>query len=484
MLIPLCTSGTSRHPGVHPLLAVGPRAIPAAAATPAYGLFTCQVGLSPLTCYDPYQIRHAYGLDRLIDAGLDGHGRTIVIVDAFQAPNIQSQLDAFSTFYEMPGLNGTGNAFDPSLGTFTQVAPDGLTPFDATDVNMVGWAEEISLDVQWAHAIAPGANITLVLAKSNNDDDILSATRFAVDHRLGEVISQSFGENESCMDPDLLREQHKVFAEATLRHITLIASSGDTGAAQPSCDGSTYVKAASSPASDPLVTAVGGTELHAADYCFADLGCDPTTAPAPGTYEGEVAWNEGGIATGGGLSVLFDEPTYQRSAISGNRQRGVPDVAYSAAVGHGVLTYLDIPGLPAGFYVFGGTSAGSPQWAAITSIANQRVHRSLGFLNWSLYQIAQSRHRYDASLHDITSGDNSVQEDLDGDDEPDIDINGFMAGPGWDATTGLGSPNGPSLVDNMVRFNTPGDDLAAVLTILPHPKGGHRGRRHMRPHVQ
>ena len=92
--------------------------------------------------------------------------------------------------------------------------------------------------------------------------------------------------------PSLLAAQHKLFVKATLKHITLIASSGDDGAAQGTCDGTSWVRAASSPASDPLVTAVGGTELHAADYCLTELGCDPTANPAPGTYQGEIAWNE------------------------------------------------------------------------------------------------------------------------------------------------------------------------------------------------
>jgi subtilase family serine protease len=188
-------------------------------------------------------------------------------------------------------LNGLGGPPDPSLGTFTQVAPDGLTPFVAGDPNVTGWAEEISLDVLWAHAIAPGANIELVLAKSNADADILSVTKYAVDNHLGDVISQSFGENESCMDPILLGQQHQVFADATVNHITIFASSGDDGAAQLTCDGSSLVQAVSTPASDPLVTAVGGTELHAARYCLAAFPpCSST--PPPGTYQGEIAWNE------------------------------------------------------------------------------------------------------------------------------------------------------------------------------------------------
>ena len=462
--------------GVSPFLEKGPRAIPATVAGPNYSLFTCQVGLSSVTCYDPYQMRHAYNIDTLINAGFTGMGKTIVIVDAFQSPNIVAQLNYYNDFYELPGLNGLGNPDDPDLGTFTQVAPDGLTPFDPTDGNMVGWAEEISLDVLWAHAIAPGANITLVLAKSNDDADILSATKYAVDNNLGDIISQSFGENESCMDPDLLAQQHQVFADATRKNITIFASSGDQGAAQPTCDGSSYVLAASTPASDPLVTAVGGTELHAAGYCLEVLGCDPATNPAPGTYEGEVAWNEfdSSLATGGGFSVLYDEPSYQQGTIPGGKQLGVPDVSYNAAVYHGVLTYLDIPGIPVGMYLFGGTSAGSPQWAAITAIADQKAEHNLGFVNKALYHIGQAQTKYATSFYDVTSGNNSVVED--------VAIQGYEAGPGWDATTGLGSPTTDQLVDYLIQYVSPGDGIAAIAGSKPHTNGKPSVPGHMNPH--
>src|SRR5215470_1862509 len=210
------------HRAMSPFIVKGPQAVPSGVSTPTYGLFLCQVGLTPGdVCYDPYQIRHAYNIDTLINAGFNGKGKTIVIVDAFQSPNIVQQLNFYNAFYALPGLNGLGGAPNPALGTFSQVAPDGLTPFVVGDPDMTGWAAEISLDVLWAHAIAPGANIVLVLAKSNADADILSATKFAVDNNLGDIISQSFGENESCMDPTLLAQQHQVFADATAKNITI-----------------------------------------------------------------------------------------------------------------------------------------------------------------------------------------------------------------------------------------------------------------------
>jgi subtilase family serine protease len=473
-LVPTASSAAGVGSVVTPLLKVGPQALPAAIAGPNYGLFGCQVtGLNAsATCYDPYQIRHAYNIDTLISAGLDGRGKTIVIVDAYQSPNIVQQLSFFSSFYGLPSLNGLGGAPDPSLGTFSQVAPDGLTPFVTGDPNMTGWAEEISLDVLWSHAIAPGANIVLVLAKSNNNDDILSATKYAVDHHLGDVISQSFGGNESCDDPTMLKQQHEVFADATRKNITLFASSGDEGATQVSCDGSSLVKAVSNPASDPLVTAVGGTELHAASYCLASLGCDPTVNPAPGTYEGEIVWNEPDYgSSGGGFSVVYDKPWYQWEAIDRGDGRGVPDVSYSAAVLHGVLTYLNIPGIPVGFYLFGGTSAGSPQWAAILAIADQRAGGALGFINTALYEIEESRRHDSSPFYDVTSGNNSF-----------AGVTGFRAGPGWDAATGLGSPMADQIVRDLNRFVSSDDGRDEIGRGTQHPRGNSGERGEMKPH--
>ncbi len=149
----------------------------------------------------------------------------------------------------------------------------------------------------------------------------------------------------------------------------------------------------------------------------------------------------------------------------------MPDVAYNAAVLHGVLTYLNIPGVPVGFYRFGGTSAGSPQWAAITAIANQKAGGRLGFLNSAIYQIGRVNKAYPASFHDIVDGDNSAIE-FDSFAHNPVDITGFSASVGWDATTGFGSPIDTSLVDYLIRYVSPGDAVAAVATTKPkpHPK--------------
>ena len=383
------TKVTRSHRPMSPFVVRGPQAVPSGIASPSYGIFTCQLGLEDFVCYDPYQIRHAYNTDSLINAGFTGKGKTIVIVDAFQSPNIKAQLNALDDFYGLPGLNGLGRPNDSSLGKFTQVAPDGLTPFDQTDDDMIGWAAEISLDVEWAHAIAPGANITLVLAASDEDADILSATQYAVDHNLGDVISQSFGENESCVDSNILAAQHKLFMKATLKHITLVASSGDDGAAQGTCDGNSIVLAASSPADDPLVTAVGGTKLNAAAYCFTVARLRSDHEPGCRDLPGRSGLERIRLGRRGNrwrLQCLVPIAVYQLGTVPLTRKgKGVPDVSYNASVEAGVLTYLDIPGLEAGFYIFGGTSSGSPQWSAIVAIADQKAKRSLGFINATLY---------------------------------------------------------------------------------------------------
>jgi subtilase family serine protease len=217
---------------------------------------------------------------------------------------------------------------------------------------------------------------------------------------------------------------------------------------------------------------VGGTELHAARYCLTSLGCNPSQNPAPGTYAGEIVWNEDGIgAGGGGLSVVYDEPAYQKGTIHGGKQRGEADVSYNAAVLHGVLTYLNIPGVPAGFYLFGGTSAGSPQWAAILAIADQKAGYDLGFINKAAYHLGQAQSHYAASFHDITSGNNAFGG-----------VPGFSAGPGWDIPTGLGSPPAGQLVDNLIQFVSPGDGVSAVAETKPHPVGRPTAPGHQRPH--
>ena len=398
--------------------------------------FDCQdVGAGHPLCYSPQQIQAAYQIAPLLKAGITGKARTIVIVDAFSNPYAWSDIQIFDKTFGLP---------DP---IFNQIAPQGTPAFDLNDFNQVGWTVESALDTQWAHAIAPKANIVLIDAKSDQDIDIYNATKWAVDHNIGDVISQSFGEAESCVDPKIDVLQHAMFAKAVAKGMTIFASAGDDGSAQPTCDGSSFIKSASSPANDPLVTAVGGTNLVA----------NTTT----GAYGSETAWNDvysgcGPDATygcgGGGYSNIYGRPAFQQGvANTSSTKRSLPDVSYNAGVDGGVLThagaYLALLGLDPNdansFFIVGGTSAGSPQWAGLAALADQLAGHRLGNINPTLYQIGKTAGLHGAAYHDITVGSNRFGFN---DGTNDVIVPGFSAKIRWDAATGWGTPKANVLV--------------------------------------
>jgi subtilase family serine protease len=360
-------------------------------------------------CYGPDQIRAAYDIKPLLDSGIDGSGQTIVIVDAFSDPFLRSDLALFDHVW---GLSA------PNLNI---VAPDGLTPFDGSRKQM-GWAIEISLDVEWAHVVAPGANLVLVLSRTEQDADMLSATRYAIDHQLGDVITMSFGESENCADPELLRAEHQAFERARSRGITLVSGSGDFGATNLLCDGSGIAHEASAmtPASDPDVTAVGGTRLMADQVS--------------GAYGGETGWNDRAGASGGGFSAVYHRPGYQAPFIEDNSARGLPDVAYNADLIGGTIIAFH-----GRFGALSGTSVGTPQWAAIAALTDQASGHRGPQLNILLYHLAKSD-AYGEGLHDITTGTNTF-----------AGVPGWSAGLGWDAVTGLGTPDVAKLVPLLVN---------------------------------
>jgi subtilase family serine protease len=382
----------------------------------ATATFPCQNPTYIVHCYGPKQIHTAYSIQPLLDRGINGSGRTIVIIDAFQSPTLVQDLHTFDQAFQLP---------DPKLNI---IAPFGLTPFNPIDPNQVSWAEEISLDVQWAHAVAPNATIDLVLAVSNQDVDLYNVIKYAIDNKLGDTISQSFGENESCADPKLVAAQHQLYQEAAQKGISVFASSGDNGAAQPTCDGSSWMQAVSFPADDPYVTGVGGTQLFANQKS--------------GQYFSEITWNEPQFqaASGGGFSAIYAKPSYQKDAFLDHNRRGVPDIAYNAAVSGGVLVAVGFiaPGTEGGpFHIFGGTSAGSPQWAGIAALADQEAGHRLGFLNPAIYQTAE-RSSYQRAFHDIRFGNNTIQlADAKGNLAV---VQGYSAHTGWDPITGWGTP--------------------------------------------
>jgi subtilase family serine protease len=384
-------------------------------------------------CYSPQEIRNAYDVTPLLDAGYTGRGQSIVIIDSFGSPTILQDLLTFDAGYGLPD--------PPSLQVF---APLGTVQFDPNNSDIVGWAFETTLDVEWAHALAPDANIVLMTSPVSETEGVqglpefLYLEKYAVSHHLGKIVSQSWGATENTLfNPggrQILNQFNDFYKQAGREHVTFFASSGDSGSSNVDINGNTYpFPTVGFPASSPYVTAVGGTSLFAS-----------TT----GDYQSETVWDEvaqGAGATGGGISQVFAEPSYQKSSLPLadqqllNGKRAMPDIAYNADPLTAILVYLSfIPG-QAGYYFIGGTSEGSPQWAGIIADANQLAGHPLGFLNPALYKIGASSPAV-GSYHDIVGGDNGYNG-----------VPGYAATVGWDPATGWGSPITATLVKALIQ---------------------------------
>jgi len=436
-----------------------------------------------LICYTPRSLKKAYSFPST--ATLDGAGQTIVIVVAFGSPTIASDLARFDAFFGFP---------DPP--SFTIFCGNSKKPFDpascpqipltAPGHNLIGWGEETSLDVEYAHAMAPGANIVLDVAASGRGNAINDAEAAAIAQYPGAIFTQSFGVPEIYVtggsnNSQLIQAQRN-YAAGVAKGDTFFAAAGDTGA-----DSGFGTAMSLFPASDPHNTSVTGTQgmpyiatgdlqpcpsstpfgcstgllaLHGpcilssnftGNCAYDGYGGGPTTnvlmsgTPTCGSVGGcgEQVWNEPGfeVATGGAQSLLFGVPSYQNGL--GLTARG-PDVDYNAALNGGAYVVYSGFGFPA-FFTVGGTSAGSPQWAAITALANQaRANLGkgpIGDLNPVLYSIYHSA-RYTTDFHDITVGNNQLVRSL----------IGYSATPGYDAASGMGTP----VVDQLII------DLAAA----------------------
>jgi subtilase family serine protease len=370
-------------------------AAPEGFALPAYHARPAAVSNLPSGLY-PNAVRRFYGFERLRG---NGAGQTIAIIDAFDDPNIESNLKVFTTQFGLPDCT-TAN------GCFTKAYPGGQQPA----INS-SWAVEIALDVEWAHAIAPGAKILLVEAVDNSFNNLLNAVNYAVAHGAS-VVSMSFAGTE-------FAQQTSFDSTFQVNNVSFVAASGDAGA------GVFY------PASSPYVLAVGGTS--------------PETNLA-GAHYGESAWSY----SGGGQSRYEMKPTPQLNfgLRAGVPFRTVPDVAYMGDPVQGVAVYAtnNVGSMPGGaWYQVGGTSAGSPQWAAILAIINgERVKAgkkslaesySYGTLD-AIYSLA--RDQYGQAFYDVQRGANGYCGKA------------CIAGPGYDVITGLGSPNIKNLVPALI----------------------------------
>jgi subtilase family serine protease len=396
-----------------------------------------------INCYQPFQMQKAYDLAPLFARGIDGRGRTIVIVDSFGSPTIQDDLTTFDQTFGLPA--------PPSFQVIQPAGPVAPFPQDPFGVgDRLGWAGETTLDVEWAHVIAPAARIVLVETPTAETQgvqgfpEIVRAENFVIDHGIGDVISQSFAATEPTFpNADALRDLRGAFFNARRHHVSVLASSGDEGAtgllADSSCCFPFRVNAW--PTSDPLVTSIGGTQLH----------LDATGArTAP-----DQVWNDGFGAGGGGLSAVFARPAFQHDVRGtvGNH-RGTPDISLSAAVDGAAITFSSYPN-PRGpnptapnprFHLVGGTSEASPLFSGIVALADQAAGRRLGFLNQRLYEMGGD---HAAGIVDVTTGDISFTFGS-------TTVIGFAATKGFDLASGWGTIDAARFVPELARRG--GDD--------------------------
>jgi subtilase family serine protease len=426
VLVAGCT-GSSGSPAAAPTRA---------AATPASrAVSDC---LPPASCYAPHLFRIAYGIQPLLDSGIDGRGETVTVLAPAPSPSaaapspgqrpaatdIRQDLAAFDTMFGLPAAR---------IEIVTTLA-GAASPWRAG-------GEEVE-DTEIVHAVAPAATLRVVLLPSNVLDsaatataDMIAGLRLAVSGTDAASISFSLGEHY--FTTAQVAQMHSILLGAAAHHVTVDASSGDSGASSDPRWG-TPDKEVSLPASDPLVLAVGGTAL--------------TANPATGAYISETAWEgeEGFVQTsngsGGGFSHLYPRPAYQDGVPGISMMRGVPDVAGAAGVPGGGLSLVFAGGGKTWIVQAGGTSASAPLWGGLIALAGQYAHHDLGFVNPAIYRIARSS-SYHEAFHDITDGSNTVNIGT-------VTVTGYQAGPGWDPVTGWGSPDAQVLIPLLARLTS------------------------------
>ena len=378
-------------------------------------------------------------MDRLYKAGLTGRGETIAIVDAFGSPTIQSDL---ATFDQQTGL--------PAPPSFQIIQPDGqVPPYNPNTPDMTGWAEETSLDVEYAHTMAPGANILLVETPVDETKgvqgfpQIVQAENYVIDHDLGDVISQSFGATEETFpNAQSIMALRSAYVNAARHQVTVLGASGDAGATDDESDLIDFYpfRVDSWPSTDPLVTSVGGTQLHldqngnrtAPDNVWNDS--DAARKPRGRWRRGLVGVHAAAVP-GRGCARCRLVPRHARCQHERRGQR------------RGERLH-ELAGLPGpGWYIIGGTSEATPLFSGIVAVADQAAHHRLGLLNPTLYGLRGGR---GSGIVDITNGNNTVTFTEQDPSAPDYGntytVQGFDAVPGYDLASGLGTADGARLV--------------------------------------
>lgn len=419
-------------------------------------------------CFTPASMQASYDIGPLLSAGHDGSGVTIAIVDSFGYDTVAGDLENFSKQFNLPLMCGMpGVACSPGMPTFTWMRWDGQRPIKQPPSGSHGtgtqasnaWAEEVALDTQWAHATAPGANILLMTTNVAETQGVqglpqmMNAEKWIVDNQAADVVSQSFSTAElDFHGATSLQNLRDAYRAGPAAGVTFLASSGDNGsennAKTPTKNPAVLDQPAVGwPASDPLVTAVGGTYLctDGATGTTVDSSSPGGRCPAfPG--QREVGWT----FSGGGYSTVFPRPSYQDTLPAGSTPigawRGVPDIAYQASAGTGVLIYDTAPGdngnsdvNDGSWFVIGGTSSSCPQWAGLVAIADQIAGHGLGLINTKLYALSNSP-AYAQDFFDVTTGNNTAGT-----------VPGYPATAGWDPVTGLGTPDAAKVVPALAQ---------------------------------
>ena len=408
----------------------------------------------PATCYAPHVFRVAYGIQPLLERGIDGRGETVTVLAAPAAPgppsiqctgrcptpagnpspdttDIRKDLAAFDHMFGLPAA---------PVHVVTTLA-GAASPWQATD----GEAQ----DLEMVHMVAPAASLRVVLLPANAlasaataTADMLAGLRLAVAGT--DVASISWDLGEHFFTKAQVAQMHAILRGAAAHHVTVVASSGNNGAFSDAYGG-TPVKEVSLPASDPLVLAAGGTTLTA----------DPLT----GAYLRETAWNgetsfsQSPGVSGGGFSRLYARPAYQDGVPGISKARGVPDVAAEADQNIGTPVAVAVGGKTQ-LVQGSGTAAAAALWAGLVALADQDAHHSLGLVNPAIYRIAGGS-SYHQAFHDITAGSNKQTLAY------PAGTAGYPAGPGWDPVTGWGTPNAQVLIPLLARLTGRGQSATA-----------------------
>jgi subtilase family serine protease len=438
----LCVVATASLAACSPSASAPPSGSASSAGATAAGTPDCGPAT---TCYSPQQLEVAYGVKPLRQRGIDGRGETVVLPEL-----AETQLDPPLVTDLRQDVAGYDDMFHLPAARMRVV-----TTLAGASFPWLAFGEEV-LDVELVHALAPDANLVILLLPSKSLDSTPNAVAAAIAElrlgsALGSVMSISAAGQiggEHCVSRAQAGTVNAAVRAAVDRGMTVVAASGDIGAAAYQCD--LYSALTGTPpaapakgvlllASDPFVLSAGGTSL--------------TVSHATGAWTGETAWglasgnagNQGGSfqASGGGFSQLFARPGYQAGVLGIGAARGVPDVSADASDRTGVAVVFR-NGTHDTVQSHGGTSAAAPIWAALVALADQYAGHHLGFINRAIYQIARGS-QYRQAFHDITTGTNTVQF-------PPITVTGYRAGPGWDPVTGWGSPDAQVLVPLIASY--------------------------------